>query len=328
MDDEATRMADLTARAAEARALFAPASPTARTPHLVADRENAVFRIDLHQGAAALRLHRRGYQQEEAIRSELWWMQALADAGLRVPRPISLPGGDLVARLIDGRLATAVTWLDGDPIGAGGRPLAQTGGDRTGLFERLGGMLSQLHLVTDRWQPPPGFRRPRWDLDGLLGEAPFWGRFWEHPALSAAEGARLSAARHHLRQLIADFAAAGADQGLIHADVLRENVLDGPAGLCLIDFDDCGQGFRLYDLGTALSQCLDEPDFGALRDALIRGYDRVRPLSAADRGMVMPFTLMRTLASVGWVAPRLAPDHPRHRAYIDRALALMDRMLS
>ena len=49
------------------------------------------------------------------------------------------------------------------------------------------------------------------------------------------------------------------DRGLIHADLLGENILDDGAGLRLIDFDDCGWGFRFYDLGTAMLQSLGRP---------------------------------------------------------------------
>ena len=100
--------------------------------------------------------------------------------------------------------------------------------------------------------------------------------------------------------------------GPIHADVLRENVLVQGEALSLIDFDDSGIGFRLYDLGTAMSQNLYEPDPTALRDALMEGY------GTSDAEMVEAFTLARCCASVGWVMPRLAPDHPVHRSHLAR----------
>ena len=104
---------------------------------------------------------------------------------------------------------------------------------------------------------------------------------------------------------------------MIHADVLRENILVNDGALSLIDFDDSGFGFRLYDLGTALSQNLYEPDYPQIRDALIAGYSQTRP---ADRSTVEVFTLARTCASVGWAAPRLAPDSPIHASHIARAV--------
>ncbi len=47
----------------------------------------------------------------------------------------------------------------------------------------------------------------------------------------------------------------------MHADVLRENVFVAGKTLFLIDFDDSGFGFPLYDLGTVLSQDLYEPGY-------------------------------------------------------------------
>jgi Ser/Thr protein kinase RdoA (MazF antagonist) len=115
-----------------------------------------------------------------------------------------------------------------------------------------------------------------------------------------------------------------ADTGLIHADVLRENVLVDGTTLSLIDFDDSGFGFRPHDLGTVLSQNLYEPGFPAIREALIAGYAETR---AIDPAMVDLFTLARTLASVGWTMPRLAPNDPIHRSHIARAVMCAQRML-
>ena len=120
--------------------------------------------------------------------------------------------------------------------------------------------------------------------------------------------------------LVARLEGRGADQGLINADVLRENVLERGGALTLIDFDDSGFGYRLYDLGTALSQSLTEPHLAAIAAALIDGYASLRPLTEADRAMVPVFTLLRTLASVGWTMPRMAFDDPSARAHIDRAV--------
>jgi Ser/Thr protein kinase RdoA (MazF antagonist) len=317
LDDEAQRLAN------EA----APIWGGTGTPELIRNRENAVFDATLPAGRAALRIHRRGYQTEDAIRSELWWMEALADAGLPVPRPIRASDDALVARLADGRFASALAWIDGAAIGTAGAPLPGNAADQARLHHALGYLLGEMHAATDRLRLPPAFHRPRWDIDGLVGAQPFWGRFWAHPALDPVEVQLLSRARDWAAGRLADYAATGGDQGLIHADVLRENVLASDGTLWLIDFDDSGFGFRLYDLGTALSQNLDEPHLPEICAALVEGYAARRPLSAADRAMVPVFTLLRCLASVGWTLPRLPGGDPRHRSYIDRALRLAQRLL-
>ncbi len=298
-------------------------------PELLKLRENAVFRVMLPEiGPAALRLHRRGYQSADAVWSELWWTGALADRGLAVPRPLVADDGEWVVHLGDGRIASMVGWVEGTPLGEAGVPLAGTADAQMRLHASLGRLVAEVHAATDRLTLPPAFQRPRWDEEGLLGEAPLWGRFWDHPAASAEERALLAAARDAAAARLADYAAGGADRGLIHADVLRENVLALGHHVALIDFDDAGFGFRLYDLGTALSQNLGEPALPAILTGLVEGYATVRPLSGADREMLPWFTLLRCLASVGWTLERVAAGDPRHRTYLDRALRAARILLS
>ena len=44
------------------------------------------------------------------------------------------------------------------------------------------------------------------------------------------------------------------DLGLIHADMVHENILIDGSSLVIIDFDYCGFGYRLFDLATALTK--------------------------------------------------------------------------
>lgn len=284
---------------------------------LLRDRENVVYEMMTPDGRAALRIHRQGYQSAAAIGSELWWCDALARAGVAVPAAIPSRDGALLVTLSNGRHASAIAWMEGEALGEAGVPFARPLRDTLDLHYGLGALLANLHRVTDTLRLPEGFSRPRWDRDGLVGEAPFWGRFWDHPAATPDQRAMLIRARDVLRERLETGAI-----GLIHADVLRENVLVNDCSLSLIDFDDSGFGFRLYDLGTVLSQNLYEPAHDDIRDALMAGY------GTTDRVMVESFTLARTLASVGWTMPRLAADDPIHRSHLARAILCADRVLN
>ena len=313
----------LTDSEAQALAVQAGAQWGAGTAsRLIKNRENAVFEITLPQTRAALRLHRHGYQTAAAIRSELWWCEALAKAGLPVPTAIRARNGDLLADLGAGQLASVIAWVEGTILGQADIPLAGTPEQQCARYAALGTLIAHIHTATDALDLPQDFDRPYWDIDGLVGPNPLWGRFWEHPVLSELEAATLRQVAQHCYAQLTEYAAGGVDVGLIHADLLRENVILHPDSntMTLIDFDDSGFGFRLFDLGTALSQNLYEPSRDALAGALIQGYGAHRPLPARDVAMVPVFTLLRCLASLGWTMGRLPADHPRARHYAERAI--------
>ncbi len=288
---------------------------------LLGARENQVYEMALGPVRAALRLHRTAYQTEAAIRAEIDWCTRLAAAGLPVASPVATQSGAPLVRLASGRHASVTSWVEGVPLGANGAPLAQPVAVQMALLHRLGHLLARIHAATDI-NPPDPFPRPVWDIDGLTGETPLWGRFWEHPAADAADRATLGEARAWLRQGLG--ALTALDFGPIHADVVRENVLVGDDALSLIDFDDCGTGFRLYDLGTAMVQNEYEPARDDLRDALVAGYATLRP---ADAGTVDLMALARGCASVGWTMPRLAPEDPVNQRHIARAVRIARRMI-
>lgn len=288
-------------------------------PRFVSNRENAVFEVRFANGRhAALRLHRPGYQSDLTIRSELLWTSRLVAQGFPCPAPIPTETGDLCHVASNGHIASAVTWLDGTPIGAKDAPRAGAPADQVALYRDLGALVGALHNVTDQPGVADGITRPEWTLEGFLGAAPRWGRFWENPALNAPEIAQVLAAREAARAALN--ARPGRDMGLIHADVLQENVLSVGGDLALIDFDDNGYGYRAYDLATGLIQHTESPDFEALQEALIAGYTTKRG-DGETLTIEMPlFLLLRSMASAGWIISRALPEDPIQRFYADRML--------
>jgi Ser/Thr protein kinase RdoA (MazF antagonist) len=266
--------------------------------HLIAARENSVYRVD-HDGLSyALRVHRRGYRSDAELWSELQWMQAISHGGIDVPAPVASTSGQFL-HVVDGVHVDVLNWLPGAPLGSTFEVLKAA--DRTGLFRRIGCQMARLHRISDAWVRPEGFNRCVWDRGGLLGEAPLWGRFWENPTLGVEDRALFTRVRE-----TANYALAGRetalDYGLIHADLVRENIIIDGDRLQFIDFDDGGFGFRLFDLATALIKNLGERDYPALRDALISGYREVR---AIDIEALELFVLLRSATYVGWIIERM-----------------------
>lgn len=268
---------------------------------LIAVRENQVFRVDHAGKSYALRLHRSGYRTDAELRSELQWMDGAAQGGLFVPAPIPSATNEFL-HVVEGTQIDVLTWLQGEPVGATGEDLRTA--DREGLFRQIGHEMARLHTVSDSWVLPEGFVRCAWDRSGLVGDSPLWGRFWENLTLSASDRELFLAARERADTDLAAIEST-LDYGLIHADLVRENVMIDGDRLQLIDFDDGGFGFRLFDLATTLLKNIDESDYSALRDSLIEGYRSVRPI---DTNALDLFLLLRAATYVGWIAPRLNED--------------------
>lgn len=298
--------------AQQALAAFGVAPAELRFVHV---GENVTFRVtDARDGAPlVLRLHRPGYHDHAALCSEHVWTRALVAAGIAAPEPLPTLAGEPFAR-VDGpapgerRWAGLARWVEGellaDAMARAGDPAAVEG-----HLAHLGAIMAALHAQATAWTPPPGFRRQRLDTDGLLGPAPFWGPFWDHPVFSSGERALVLATRERLHAALRRYGTKVDTFSLIHADLHPRNVLITAEGAAVIDFDDAGFGWHLYDLAVALVWYQDERHFPTLRDAVMRGYRSVRPLADADLALLPMFLLIRDLAQMGWYHQR--PELPR-----------------
>lgn len=273
-------------------------------------RENAVFRVDLKDGGkVALRVHRRGYHSNASLASEFAWMRVLKLAGIEVPEVIvSSQGRDFEVVEIEGlpgaRQVDVFHWISGRQLGSSEAGLSGSAAIIAAQYETIGRIMARVHNHAATWQRPAGFTRHAWDIEGLLGEQPLWGRFWELPALSPAQRALLLRTRALARQVLEDY-GQGADRfGLIHADLCPENVLVDGGTVRLIDFDDAGFGWHLFDIATSLYFITSDSQYPVARDALLRGYRRERPLDDAAIVRLPYFMAARATTYLGWVHTR------------------------
>lgn len=289
-------------------------------PQLLKYRENAVFRVALADGSkAALRLHRPGYHSQAALASELAWMADLRRQGILVPEPIPSRDGGFLVAIDAGRgvtqYADLIGWVEGEPLGESGRPLGRSRAELKAIFGAIGAQMARMHVAAGEFEAPGDFERPSWDAAGLLGEAPFWGRFWDCDGLEADDRAFLTRLRGNLTSRL-DALSASLDCGLIHADLVRENVFMKDGAVAFIDFDDCGHGFRLFDIATALLRNRREPDYPVIRTALLQAYVAVRPQMAVELVHLPLFLLLRSLTYIGWAGAR--PELPDNRERLAR----------
>ncbi len=276
-------------------------------PQLFMHRENSVFKVETTRGAAALRVHRFGYHDSAAIKSEMQWMAHLAQNGLQVPEPLANRGNALLAEVtVEGKThyVDLLSWLGGSSLGNSTEHLAYGENELRRIFFNLGATIARLHAVSDKWEIPPGFKRHSWDRNGFVGDAPFWGAFWNAGGINPAERGVLLKAREKAGAELDALRNAGADYGLIHADFVRQNILVSGTDVRIIDFDDSGFGFRMYDLASALVKNRAEPHYEAIKSSLFEGYRSHRLLSQLDERALGLFLALRDFAYLGWMEDR------------------------
>ena len=276
-------------------------------PQLFMHRENSVFKVQTTRGDAALRVHRLGYHSKAAIQSEMLWMAHLSANGLQVPEPLAnLENAYLTEISLEGKtyFADLLTWLDGVPLGNSNDPLGYNKVALQTVFFNLGVVMARLHSVSDTWKVPAGFTRHTWDRDGFVGETPFWGAFWNAGELSGDHRMILNEARQKAARELDGLQRAGADYGLIHADFVRQNILINGTDVRIIDFDDSGFGFRMYDFATALVKNRAEPHYEAIKQSLFSGYRSMRRLSLLDEESLKLFLTLRDFVFLGWMDAR------------------------
>jgi len=270
---------------------------------LIHHRENAVFRVDDPADGSrwAMRVHRHGYHASDEIRSELAWMDALREAG--VPTPRARPGTDgaplqHVTPAGGGSplQVDVLAWIEGRSLAAGGEELE---------VHRLVGRTSALIQQHGRtWTPTSGFRRPVWDLDALIGPRALWGDYADLDVLSADQLALMHRAADRVRRRLDAFGRAPDRFGLTHGDLMPDNVLVAEGVPHVIDFDDAGYGWHLYDLATLLADKIVDPSFAAVRDAWVDGYRTVAPLPAEHVDQLDALIMARLLLGLGWMHTR------------------------
>ena len=301
----------------------------AHTVRLISHSENYAFRVDAGDGRRfVLRMHRPWYHTRTELESEHLFTQALRAAGISTPTALRTNAGELYAKrfiapLNEHREVGLLHWVDGTIMRD--RTRGASAGELDVHYHRLGALCARLHAAAAAFEPPDGFTRHRLDADGLMGTTPFWGRFWEHPALPPAIARRFADARAQLHARLRDMGTR-SNFSLIHADLHPGNVVLTDADVHIIDFDDSGFGWHAHDLAVALFDHAGSAEHGALRDALLRGYREVRALPAAIEDDIATFTAIRGLAIIGWLMQRPEVDGHDLNAHLARVGRLLDEI--
>lgn len=191
-------------------------------------------------------------------------MAALADHGIPSARPIADRDGHCVQTLL-GKPALLVEHLSGKSVAE----------PAPGHCRAVGDMLARMHTFTMSYPE----RR-----DNERGDT------WHRDAAAAVRerlGGDDRALLDRTLEKTLGFDLSGLPQGVIHADLFRDNVLfEGDTLSGLIDFYYAHTGPLIYDLAVVVADWCFEADGTFLRDraaAIIKAYERRRAPEPAER---------------------------------------------
>ena len=269
---------------------------------LLSYSENATYLIQSADKKYVMRVHRVGYHTINGVRSELAWMQALRrDTQLETPIAIAGLDGEFV-QLVDvdthdePRMVVLFEHIQGI------QPEVE---DLIDSFRQLGSMTAKMHQHAQHWTRPEYFERQHWDLKGAFGEHPNWGH-WKlgfDPNVAGLEIVQRAA--DQMTQRLTTYGLSNTRYGLIHSDFRLANLLVREGETKILDFDDCGFGWYVYDLASSVSFLENHENIQDIITSWLQGYFSEAPLSDDDLQEIPTFMLFRRLILMGW-----AGSHP------------------
>jgi Ser/Thr protein kinase RdoA (MazF antagonist) len=259
--------------------------------------ENHTYRVeDPASGRRyALRVHRPGYRTARQIESELEWIDALrSDGAVDTCVPVSAADGSRVVSVLGSHNVVLFEWLQGT------EPDLE-GDDVIAGFRTLGAVSARMHAHARAWRRPPGFDRPAWDYERTLGAGGHWGAWQDGLGMGPEERRLLDRLDAAIAARLESYGRGGHRFGLVHADIRLANLLVDDGHVRVIDFDDSGFAWFMYDFATTVSFMEDHPRVPELRDAWLEGYRSVAPLDPADEAELDTFVMLRRLLLVAWI---------------------------
>lgn len=288
-----------------------------RIPHarleLLSLRSNAVFAATYPEHPddfqMVLRVNWPGRKSTRMVRCETIWLDILAKQWLPVPKVI--------------RSATEIT-IDGTPFPCSlfeyqpGNSIP--GQDFTEAQARaVGTFAAALHSIETGIQPGGAFLRPRLDSEGLFGADSPYAPGPDGDALLQPHASVMEQVIARVDAVFAVLQDMGSEYGLIHGDLKPDNLLFDNGELRVLDFDDCGWGYFLYDLAPFLLFIKEHANYAQLKQALWDGYIEARPLPETLFDSLETLVAGRYVASCRWVAAHR--DHPAYRGKVEGILA-------
>jgi Ser/Thr protein kinase RdoA (MazF antagonist) len=227
------------------------------------DLGNTVVQADLDSRRYSLRVCLPSVTRER-LEAELDWLEALRrDTDLIVPNPVLNASSEHITTFQD-RLAVVFRWV-------GGEPVSQHMSLETA--HHVGMLTAQLHNHARTYRPEH-FSGLRFDLAWLHGPNSWWTKSAARDL--GADFPTLEPCIAFCASVMGNLGTSSEHFGVIHSDLNFGNILVHDGQYRVIDFEACGMGYFLMDLGVTEIEFLDYDDGPDLVAAFRSAYSVVR----------------------------------------------------
>jgi len=256
--------------------------------------ENVVFRLQTDNGRYyALRIRRIIGDYQEQIASELMVLHDFhTRTGADIPAPLAARSGELFCMVNDGGhdyMCIIFNWVSG--VHLGGNKITSA------HMASMARSVAQLHGFSSAYRPPAGFVRPVYDDGWFFGEKSWTAGDEFMKQIEPQACSYLRDVNDLIRARLKEYPRTAQTFGLIHYDLHAGNFLfdDGKANM--IDFDECGFGWYLFDLAHILFEFIGDPRFDAFKEVVAKTYGRGR-CSDSDLNL---FLALQGIAYMNWL---------------------------
>ena len=234
-----------------------------------------------------LRVYHHHWRTQDEVQYELALLQFLANKNCPVVAPLHTDQGNtsfMIQTVKGDRLAALFTFIEGDA------PQHDMSSQQATV---LGQGLARIHLASADFVT--SYRRQRLDTEYLLHQS----CNVITPYLSAAQQRTLHDMVSAIDTALPDLPMTSPCLTICHGDPNPGNLLfDATGELYLIDFDQCGPGWRVFDIAKFLAAIHRHDQLLSIKQACVKGYNNISQLSAIE---MEALPLLAQMAAI-WVA--------------------------
>lgn len=252
-----------------------------------------------------LRVNRPNYHTFEELTDEITWMDAIEkETDITIPSVVANIFGNKISEFSTsnsyGKYYSIFSFINGSVLNN------LSSAELLNRMKDVGLLAAKLHKQVKNNPYLNHLNRFTWNYDDLIGDTARWGDWKQNKLLNDSQKNTLTNALDKISHSLQLYGKNPTNYGLIHSDFHLSNIMCNNNSLSIIDFDDCGYGWFLYECGCSLLQYNNNIE--ELANAWLTGYCEIINLNSKDTDMIWAFIIIRRIARIGWMHTHASSD--------------------